>query len=298
MFKKIFHTTIMVSMIAVPTYFFMQGYSGKEAVDKTVVLTEDEELENENTLEQKLMSFTIEGGSPKGARQWHLEAVSADIVGEQIHLETLKVISYSENSTSTLTSDKGIYHRDKGEIELIGNVKAVSEDGAILTTDYAKWKHSTKDIDTDSFVQINHRSMTAVGEGARANSEKRTAVLKKDVEVMIEPNTKIECDGSLNVNYEENTAVFHENVRIDDNEGELFADKLTAYFDPEKKCLDRAVAEGNVKIQKGESFSISEKAVYTGSTKSAKLLGRPRIILDPQQLSEMDGVGDNVEGGI
>jgi lipopolysaccharide export system protein LptA len=87
-----------------------------------------------------------------------------------------------------------------------------------------------------------------------------------------------------------NIAVFHDNVIVEDKEGKLLADKLTVNFDPDTKRISEVIAEGNVKVKKGNSYTLSEKAIYTESTKSAKLLGHPRIIIDPEEVQHLDSL--------
>jgi len=133
--------------------------------------------------------------------------------------------------------------------------------------------------------------MVARGKGGMANSDERTAFLKEDVTVTIEPDTRVDCAGSLEVRYNDNIAIFMDDVKVKDKDGNLFADKLTVEFDPDTKKLAKVIAEGNVKVKRGKSYTISEKAVYTESTKSARLEGRPRIIIDPTELSKLESFG-------
>ena len=249
-------------------------------------------------LEQKVLSFTIDGRSPKGAKQWHLEGASADIMDDEIHLNELRAVAYGDDTVINLKSDSGIYRKEKGEVELIGNVEVTSDDGFTLITERASWSQLTKDITTDEVVYINREGMSAVGTGGQANSDNRTATLKKDVTVSIEPDTEVNCNGRLDVDYNGNVAIFYDNVKVKDKDGNLIADKLTVDFDPDTQQLARVTAEGNVKLKRGKSYTISEKAIYTESTKSAKLVGRPRVIIDPEEMEGLEtfpGSGDTEE---
>jgi lipopolysaccharide assembly outer membrane protein LptD (OstA) len=68
----------------------------------------------------------------------------------------------------------------------------------------------------------------------------------------------------------------------------MFSDRLTVNFDRTSKKLAEVVAEGHVKVKRGRSYTLSEKAIYKDSTKSAQLLGRPQIIIDPQELDDLN----------
>ncbi len=264
-------------------------YRGRNAEEKGASATSGE-VKNAG-LEQKIFSFTIDGRSPTGANQWHLEGESAEIIGDDIHLDVLKAVVYGDDVKINLKSDSGVYSKKKGEVDLIGNVRVVADSGFELDTERATWSQSTKEISTDAIVDIRGDGMVARGKGGMANSDERTAFLREDVTVTIEPDTHVDCAGSLEVRYNDNIAIFLDDVRVRDKDGNLFADKLTVEFDPETKKLAKVTAEGNVKVKRGKSYTISEKAVYTESTKSATLLGRPRIIIDPTEISKLESLG-------
>lgn len=247
--------------------------------------------ESSTGLEHQVMTFSIDGRSPKGVKQWHLDGESAEIVNDDIHLKNLKAVAYGEEATVNLTSDSGIYRKEKGEVELIGNVFVTSDKDFTLRTDKARWSQNTKKITTKSPVQIDREGMRATGTGGMANSEEKYARLDKDVKVNIEPDTVVKSSGPLEVKYSDNIAVFHDDVMVEDKDGRLFADMLTVEFDTETQQLARVIAEGHVKVKRGRSYTMSEKAIYTDSTKSAKLLGRPRLIIDPGELSKLDNYG-------
>lgn len=282
--RKIFIVCLCLGLVTALVF----KNSAQKPHSKSTNTKTSEKMTDGVELEQKVLTFSIDGRSPKGVQQWHLEGVSAEIIGEDIHLNDLSAIAYSDDATINLTSDKGIYYKEKGFVELLGNVEVMSDDGLSLKTEKAKWSQHSKEISTDVLIQIEKDGMKAIGTGGMANSDEKKARLNKDVTVSIEPNTIVYCDGSLDINSIDNIAVFHDNVRVEDKDGKLFADKLTVNFDPDTKNISEVIAEGNVKVKKGKSYTISEKAIYTESTKSAKLLGRPRIIIDPEEIQQME----------
>ncbi len=239
-------------------------------------------------VEQKVLSFSIDGRTSKGVKSWHLEGKTAEFIDDEIFLNDLKAYALTDNGKIDLVSDRGVFRRSLGEVELIGNVKVLNDMGVTLISNSAKWSQNSKEILSDDIVYIEHEKMKARGEGAIANSEEKIAILKKNVEVNIEPDTEVRCDGPLEMRYEENTATFKDNVRVKDKDGKIFADKLIVYFGGDEKKLERVEAEGNVKVQRGKSYTLCEKAVYTESTKHAKLTGRAQVIIDPEQISEFE----------
>ncbi len=243
--------------------------------------------DKKDQVEQKVLTFAIDGRSSKGVKQWHLEGISAEIRGDDIYLNKLKAAAYGD-VTVNLTSNKGVYRKEKGIVELIGNVVVTGDDGTVLRTQSATWSQLTKEISTEDEVRIERQGMSARGKGASANSDERKAKLKKDVIVVMEPHTTVTCDGPLLVSYDENKAVFFKNVEVVDKDGKMYADKLTVNFDPNTKKMSEVVAEGHVKVKRGKSYTLSEKAVYKDSTKSAQLLGRPQVIIDPVELDDLN----------
>ncbi|MGD2278691.1 MAG: LPS export ABC transporter periplasmic protein LptC [Candidatus Omnitrophota bacterium] len=281
--KRNIFLVIFIIAVAAMTFCAVKG-GGKPAAIGPERTKEAKELKD---LEQKVTSFNIDGRTSKGVKQWHLEGNTAEMIDGEIHFNDLKAVAYGEEVTVNLSSNKGIYRKDRGEVILIGNVQVDSDDGSRLTTEEAKWSQKTREISSDLAIRIERESMVATGIGGTANSAERTATLKKNVKVDIEPHTKVTSDGPLTVRHGENVAIFSDNVKVKDKDGVLLADKLTVNFNPETRELAEVVAEGNVKIKRGKSYTISDKAVYTESTKSAKLTGNPRIIIDPEEIEEL-----------
>ncbi len=241
-------------------------------------------------VKQKMLAFSIDGRTSKGIKQWHLEGKAAEIVDETIYLKDLNAEAFGEKFTIHLSSNEGIYHRDRSEVELNGEVRVSSDDGTVLITDRALWSQITKDITSDTLVRIERQDMIATGIGGHANSEKKIAVLLKNVTVKLEPATLIVCDGPLEASFAENKAVFSNNVNVKDNDGELFSDRLTVYIDQETGRIKEVVAEGNVKLIKGESYTLCGKATYTDGTASVKFVDRPRVVIAPAEI-ESGGFG-------
>ena len=280
--KILYYGVILFLCFGVVLVFYrIKDYSGKAY---NVKGSEDESGAG---VKQKVLIFSIDGKTSNGLKQWHLEGKAAEMIGSEIHLEDLDAIAYGDEYTVKLKSEKGIYNRAKSEVELTGNVKVTSDDGTILTTDVARWSQETREITTDSIVEIRRENMYAKGKGAMANSFEKKAILLKDVTVRLEPRTEIFSDGYLEVKFNDNMAEFFENVRVSDKDGKLFSDALTVYFDPDTRKIAKVVAKGNVKLLKGESYTLCEEAVYTDGTSSVKFIGKPRVVIDPNEIAAL-----------
>ena len=232
---------LFYSMVAVSIALTLYWVKGSEKDDlKQASLAKD--TENMKELEQKMLSFNIDGRTSKGAKQWHLEGKTAEMFDNEIHFDDLEAVAYGEEGAVNLKADRGIYSKDRGEVVLIGNVRVVSSDGSVLTTEKAKWSQNTREIFSDFPICIERENMIATGTGGAANSAKKTAMLKKDVTVEIKPDTKVTSDGSLVISQDESTAVFYDNVKVKDKDGKLFADKLTVHLDKETQKIAKVVA--------------------------------------------------------
>ncbi len=272
------------AVLAAAVWFYFSAT--KTAVPESEISESAQRSEPE--VEQNVTSFSIEGRSPRGARQWTLTGDSARIIDDDIHMSNLKAVAYSDDSVINLSSNSGIYRRELDEVDLLGNVFVFSGEDFFLKTESARWSQEDKEIATEEYVEITREGMRAVGVGGRANSDERWAQLNSNVDVFIDPGTRVRSDGPLEVKYGDNLAVFRDNVIVEDEEGRLMADILTVEFDPETQKMVKVTAEGNVTVRKGNTYTISEKAVYTEGTKSAQLLGRPRIIIDPAEIEKFD----------
>jgi len=94
--------------------------------------------------------------------------------------------------------------------------------------------------------------------------------------------TVITCDGPLEIDYTKQTAIFKNNVKVEqEKESQMYADKMEVDFDFKNKALTRIKSMGNVRIVKGDNTSYSEEALYTANDKKMTLTGRPRLIIYP-----------------
>jgi LPS export ABC transporter protein LptC len=149
----------------------------------------------------------------------------------------------------------------------------------------------TEAVIKDKFVDINNMDakyysdknpVYIKSDKAKINKENMNADLKDNVELKI-PNKDgtyitITCTGPLEMRYNDGIAIFNENVTADTQDGKLFADKTTIYFDAKDKTKMKIVAEGHVKIVKDENVAFADKATYTGDIKKILLEGSPRLI--------------------
>jgi len=247
--------------------------------------------------DQKVLSFNFEGYGEDGRKKWEIEGTSANILAGVIDLEKVNAHAYNDLADVTITADAGVFNKDTKNMLLRRNVEVHTSDGLSLFTNSLCWAAETEEVSTDDPVRIIREDVTTTATGALAKTKEKQVTLKKDIAVdFTSPDTTITCDGPLEFDYENAVAVFHDNVVIVDAEGKIFADMMTAYFNQEAKKLERVIAEGNVVIERGQSRSMSEKAIYDANTRKVSLEGKPRLIINTQD--DMGGFGmDGFLGG-
>lgn len=255
--------------------------------------------------DQQINDFSVAGFGEKGKKSWDLSGKSADIVADNIKLNDLTGNMYGEKETIKLTSDSGDFDRSNGKVHLEDNVVITTSSGAQLTTDSLDWDRKNEVVSTKDKVNIEKDNMTVMAQGAMGHPNLNTLSFEKDVQVQLEDknapsaqeSTKnkviITCDGSLDIDYQKNIAVFNKNVKVDRDGSQIYSDTMEVYFITNKEVkqkkegespfmgsdVDKIVAKGNVKIVRGENVSYSDEAVYAAADRKITLLGRPKLII-------------------
>lgn len=235
---------------------------------------------------QQFLDFNLAGYGVGGKKTWDVKGQSADIFENIIKLKYIVANVYGQEEM-TLTAKKGSLDKATGNMHLEQDVVATTKTGAKLTTDSLDWQRKDDLITTPDIVTVERENMTAVGTGAKAHPSLNKAQLEKDVTVKIntEPKkaggnwTTITCEGPLEIDYAKQLARFNKKVKAVDTQGTIYADKMEVYFDFKTKQLNKIVCKGNVKIEKEQNTSYSDKAIYLASEKKVTLLGRPKLIL-------------------
>jgi len=236
-----------------------------------------------------------------------------DMLDDKIKITDITARMFGERENLVVTADHGNFDKQTGIVRLTDNVRAVTDGGLKLNTEVLDWSQTDRTITTDEKVLVARENMTAVGTGLEAEPDAKIAKLEKDVVLTIEQQKEqaevapqppkaleqpfggpgklvITCDGPMELNYDKQVAVFHDNVKVEseDNAGALVADKMTVLFDSETRQIDRIEAQGNVQIQRDENISYSDGAVFTAAERKVVLTGRPKLVL----FTEGEGIAD------
>lgn len=263
--------------------------------------------------DQQINDFSISGYGKEGGKTWDLSGKTADIYSDTVSLENIIGNLYGQTENVKLTSDKGNFNKKESRVHLEKNVVIQTSGGANLYTDSLDWDRKDNLVTTQDPVKITKENVLANSIGARGALSLNKFDLKKDVRVEVlpvavnEPSRQgageqvvITCDGPLSVDYTRNIAVFHNNVKVDRPDSQIYSDIMEVYFqrDENKKVsvesagkarIDKIIALGNVKIVKGENISYSRTAVYSGQTGMITLEGRPQIEVYPEDAQNTSG---------
>lgn len=236
---------------------------------------------------QQFLEFNLAGYGQEGKKTWEVRGQSADIFENIVKLSNIVANVYGEEDM-TLTAQRGSMDKASGNMHLEKDVVATTKSGARLTTDSLDWQRNSDLITTPDKVTVEKENMTAVGTGAKAHPSLNQAQMERDVTVKINTDPKktggglttITCDGPLEIDYQNQLAVFNKNVKaVNEEQGTIYADRMKVYFDFKTKQLNKIVCKGNVKIEKGENTTYSDEAIYLAAEKKVTLLGRPKLIL-------------------
>jgi len=91
--------------------------------------------------------------------------------------------------TSILTADSGFIHEQRQDMEVLGNVLVVTDDGLKLETTSLRWDPKINKIVTDAFVKITQKNDIITGYGLETDSELKNIKVKKNVKGQLEELT-------------------------------------------------------------------------------------------------------------
>ena len=254
--KKLKISVYFLITIAIAITFIMTNCAKKgsvaQAAEPAAVIpgvhkTVASEPKAADQVKQTVMAFDLEGLADDGSKKWDVKGKSAESVTEdQVKLNDITASSYGKEAHATITADTGMYNKTKNNVHLEQNVKAVIENNSKGAEDFL--------------------------------SPSKTAGLNTDKQPK-KTKTIITCDAEVEFNYEKNEGYFNKNVHVLNDEGTIDADKITVYLDTSTKAVKTIVAEGNVKIQRGENTTYSDKATYIEAEKKIVLTGTPKLVI-------------------
>ncbi|MBI4343865.1 MAG: LPS export ABC transporter periplasmic protein LptC [Candidatus Omnitrophica bacterium] len=248
-----------------------------------------------DSAEQQMSTFNLTGYEPDGSKRWDLEGRSAQLDGQQVTILRPHATGYEAQRTSHLTATAAVVQQSNRRVRLEHDVTIHTSDGVWFTTPALYWSPDLNQFSGDSPARIETDHMLVRGRGVEGSTQLKHARLLSDVEVVLNPSDDepavpggrrqviITCDGPLALDYERNIAVFEQNVHIADPNGDVYSDKLTAYFNQGTRTIRYAEAEGRVRIHQHQHVAESERAIYEPALGKITLVGRPSLLLYPEE---------------
>ncbi len=238
--------------------------------------------EEKSIPDQEVHSFSFTGYSKEGKPEWEVQGPKAVLEGDIATLDK-PTLQSNGKTQMTVTSDHGTYNRQTAQAHLEENVFAKTSDGATLKTDSLVWDGATKKLSTEDHLTIEKDSVHTEGKGAEANVDLKKITLREEVKVTMSPNLEITSKGPMEFDYNSHHAVFHDEVKAVDEQGELSADQMDVTFEPETNHVREVIATGSVRIKRGDNISYSDRAVYDAKNGKVTLLGKPKLVIKPEE---------------
>ena len=127
----------------------------------------------------------------EGNTSWVLEADSASVFRDRKRVETEAVaIDFFEGDrhVSKLTARKGVLLQATDDLEARGDVRVVTDDGAVLRTEVLFWDHAKARIYTEEPVEIQRGDDVLAGIGMEADPGLNHVQIKKSVRGTVRSN--------------------------------------------------------------------------------------------------------------
>ncbi|HAD82792.1 TPA: LPS export ABC transporter periplasmic protein LptC [Candidatus Edwardsbacteria bacterium] len=121
-----------------------------------------------------------------GRRSWVLRADQADTYdqSQEVDLRKLDIDFYKTGTDSvnaTLTADFGKVNMASRDMEASRNVRMVTSDSLVLTTDHLTWNNDTKKLFTESAIRLEKGTDWLTGDGLEASSDLKEIQIKRNV---------------------------------------------------------------------------------------------------------------------
>jgi lipopolysaccharide export system protein LptA len=178
----------------------------------------------------------------------------------------------SSSSPGIVTADELRYSVESGRARYTGDVQLLSENGQLQAEALEVFKGGER---VDAQGKITHRvpvrETSNVGQQAGGSKKARNP----------DPEPMMIRSDLLHYVKESNTITYTGNVRLNSRDLSLTSATLDAVMDPGGKRIERAKAQGNVRILQGNKECKGESADYYLDPGKLVVVGNPAEIFDP-----------------
>jgi len=275
----------------------------------------------DESVDHTMASFTMDGFDTNGSKRWDLRGTGAVAEGDVVTVLHPDGVGYQRAGTADgpsaarswrdqarttyLTASLAHVNQVNHRIWLEHDVAVHTSDGLWLFSPSAYWLSDESQLETEAPVRIESDHMLLRGRGAVAHTQLQQAVIRRDVELVLNPTSderpgevqhaQITCDGPLTFDYDASIATFEDNVHINDVQGDVYSDKLVAYVNQQTHTINYAEATGHVRIVQGAHTAYSERAVYEPGRHKITLLGSPSLLVLPDGSTTLPKVAASSE---
>ena len=241
---------------------------------------------------QAMSEFSLTGYGEQGGVRWTLNGRGATLDEDLMTIFRPDAVGYDPERTAHLSASVAQVNQRNRHVRLEHDVTVHTSDGLWLASPVLHWMPDRNQVATELPVRLESDHWLLRGRGAEAHTQLKQATFFTDIELVLNPGEHtaktpegaqviITCDGPLRFDYERHVATFHRNVAVQDPNGRLTSDQLTAYLDPATRTIRYAEAEGHVRIEQGLHTATSDRAIYEPALGKITLTGKPSLLVFP-----------------
>ncbi len=203
-----------------------------------------------------------------------------------------------DDSALEIDAEEGIEWRQEEKVYIArGNVRAASGDLDVVADETSAYYRDGAEGDAEIFlidivgnVRLESPSGTIYGQhGQYLVDESRFELRGSNLKLVnAENGSTVTARDSLEYLENENQAIAHGDAKINQEDKQVEADRLVAFFEPgsgEKLEVIRVEAAGNVQIKTPNEFVVGDKGVYYVKEERATLTGDVKITRGENQLN-------------
>lgn len=228
-----------------------------------------------------MKDFYFLGQDKENNKLYEAWANTAYIFTDIIKMEKFSAKVYGE-TPAVIKARNATMNKETRDIKLTEDVQVQSQERT-LETEELDWQPKDNMASTEKDVVIKQDELSINAKGLRQDMTDKKMHLEKDITLSFKKDdssfTYITCEGPMEIDYQGNTAVLYNNVKVSDPQGDIYADKMTLYFEPGARTIQKVYATGNVKIVRKDSTTYSRDAEYDFATQKLTLTGQPRVLI-------------------
>ncbi len=125
----------------------------------------------------------------EGNARWTVRAATATYFEDRKKtvLEQVKAVFFPKNGGKVeLTGDRGVLYTDTSNMEIRGNVRVISDEGYVLTTDRLLYDRDKELIHTEAELIVTGQGVTLKGQGMRLEIANRSVSILRHLGTTLE----------------------------------------------------------------------------------------------------------------